>query len=204
MAGWVLDVLSQAGYWGIALLMLLETVFPPIPSEFVMPLAGYLAADGTLSLWGVTMAGTAGTVAGALLLYALGRGIPRARLKTWADRHGRWLTLRRVDIDRSEAWFEKRGSVAVFLARLVPGVRSLISIPAGVAKMNPLPFLIWTTAGSVLWTFLLAGAGYVLGARFRQVEVWLNPVSWVVAGVLVVWYVVRVIRHPSGSLGKGS
>jgi membrane protein DedA with SNARE-associated domain len=161
-----------------------------------MPLAGYLAAQGKVSLWGVMLAGTVGSVAGAALLYALGRAVPLAKLKQWSDRHGRWLTVSREDVERAEKWFKRRGGWAVFLGRLVPGIRSLISIPAGLGDMHPVPFLIWTVAGSVLWTALLAGAGYALGAKFHAVGEALDPVSWIVFGGLLLWYVVRVIRHP--------
>jgi membrane protein DedA with SNARE-associated domain len=195
MAGWILHLMREMGYGGIALLMFLETLFPPIPSELIMPLAGYLAARGQFSLWGITLAGTAGSVLGASALYALGRAVPLSKLEAWAGRHGRWLTVSREDIGRAEKWFQRRGGWAVFLGRLVPGIRSLISIPAGLGKMGLVPFLLWTTAGSALWTAILAGTGYVLGARFRAIDKALDPLAWIAFGALGLWYLLRVFRH---------
>ncbi|MCD6023243.1 MAG: alkaline phosphatase [Fibrobacteria bacterium] len=204
MSNWVLDFVQAAGYPGIALLMFLETVFPPIPSEIIMPLAGYLAARGQFSLWGITLAGTAGSVLGASALYAVGRAVPLSTLEAWAARHGRWLTVSREDIGRAEKWFKRRGGWAVFLGRLVPGIRSLISIPAGLGKMGLVPFLMWTTAGSALWTAILAGTGYVLGSRFRAIDKVLDPLAWVAFGVLAAWYLVRILRHPGTRAGRRS
>ena len=196
MASWVIALIESTGYWGIALLMLLETVFPPIPSELIMPLAGYLAAQGELSVWGVTLAGTVGAVVGAVLLYAIGKAVPLSKLEEWAESYGRWLTVSRADIGRAEKWFKRHGGWAVFFGRLVPGIRSLISIPAGLGKMNLVPFLIWTTAGSAIWTALLTATGYVLGSRFHVMGKALDPVGWVVFGLLAAWYLYRIIRHP--------
>lgn len=196
MSNWVLDFVQAAGYPGIALLMFLETVFPPLPSEIIMPLAGYQASQQRMNFWGALAAGTSGSALGALLLYLLGRRVPVARLEQWADRHGRWLTLSRKDIEDSVKWFQKRGGWAVFLGRLVPGMRSLISIPAGLGDMPFVPFTLWTVAGSLLWNAALAGAGFWLGSAFHKVDVLLGPVSWAAFGALAAWYLARLVRHP--------
>jgi len=195
MAGWVIDLIRSTGYFGIVLLMFVENVFPPIPSEVIMPLAGFMVSQGKLSLAGIVLAGTIGSVLGALPLYYLGRVVGEDRLKEWADRHGGWLTVSRKDIERAKAWFDRHGGFAVFICRLVPGIRSLISIPAGIDKINLAAFLLYTAVGAALWTALLAYAGYLPGGSFSKVEQYLNPASYVVLGVLVMWYVVRVIKH---------
>ncbi|HWS54568.1 MAG TPA: DedA family protein [Pyrinomonadaceae bacterium] len=204
MAKWAMGLISSTGYFGIALLMFVENVFPPIPSELIMPLAGYMVARGELSFVGIVIAGAVGTVLGALPLYYLGRKIGDERLKEFADAHGRWLTLSRGDLEAAGRWFDRHGGAAVFFCRLMPGIRSLISIPAGLGRMRLGPFLAYTTAGATLWSAALAGLGYVLGSGFRRAGEYLDPVSWVVVGAVVIAYVVRVARHkrrPAGGEG---
>jgi membrane protein DedA with SNARE-associated domain len=195
MATWVMSIASSTGYFGILLLMFVENVFPPIPSEVIMPLAGYMAAQGKLSLFGIILAGMAGSVLGALPLYYVGRKLGEDRLKEFADNHGRWLTLSRKDIERAKRWFDRHGGAAMFFCRLIPGVRSLISIPAGIARMKVLPFLAYTAAGTGIWAALLAYLGYFLGPEYTQVGEYLDPVSWIVLGAVGVLYFVRVIGH---------
>ena len=195
MAQWILALILRTSYGGLMLLMIAENVFPPIPSEVIMPLGGYLAQQGRLTLLGVIGAGTAGAVLGALPLYWLGRQIGEERLKAFSDRHGRWLALSCADIDHATGWFNRHGAAAVLVGRLIPGVRSLISIPAGIERMPLGQFRLYTTLGSAVWTAALAGAGYVLGQQFKQVGEWLDPVSWVVLGGIVVAYGVQVVRH---------
>lgn len=201
MYAFVTGVMDQAGYLGIAFLMLLENVFPPIPSELIMPLAGFRAARGDLHPLGVLLAGSAGSLAGAWFWYEVGRWIGDERLKRWAARHGRWLTLAPAEVDQATAWFRRHCHVAVLFGRLVPTVRTLISVPAGVARMGMQKFLLYSAIGTVAWTgFLLAG-GYLLADRYGEVERWLNPVSNAVLVVLVAWYLYRVVtfrRHAAG------
>jgi membrane protein DedA with SNARE-associated domain len=195
MATWVISIASSTGYFGILLLMFVENVCPPIPSEVIMPLAGYMAAQGLLSLLGIILAGMAGSVLGALPLYYAGRKLGEDRLKEFADKHGRWLTLSRKDIERAKRWFDRHGGAAIFFCRLIPGVRSLISIPAGIARMKILPFLAYTAAGTAIWAAVLAYLGYFLGTEYMQVGEYLDPVSWIVLGAVGVLYFVRVIGH---------
>lgn len=195
MATWVINTIYATAYWGIVFLMVVENVFPPIPSEVIMPLAGFMATKGRLALFGVILAGTLGSVLGAIPLYYLGRKIGDERLKAFADRHGRWLTVSREDLDKAGQWFDRHGGMAVLLCRLVPGIRSLISIPAGIQGMPLVPFLLFTAIGAGLWTALLAFAGYLLGRNFHQVEAYLDPVSYVVLAVILVFYVWRVVTH---------
>jgi membrane protein DedA with SNARE-associated domain len=198
MSDWIIGLVRSGGYAGIVFLMTLENIFPPIPSELIMPLAGYLAAGDSLVLWGAIAAGTLGSVAGAIALYYLGKRVGSERLKRFADRHGCWMAFRRSDIERSEHWFERRGALAVLFCRLVPGIRSLISVPAGIARMNFALFLLATAVGTAIWAAVLACAGYWLGRNFRTVEQWIGWVTLAVMVVLVAWYVRRVWRnyHP--------
>lgn len=203
MAEWIIQAITAMGAIGVFLLTLLETVFPPIPSELIMPLAGYLVAQDRMTLAGVIVAGTLGSTAGALLLYWAGAALGEQRLKAFADDHGRWLTLSRADIDRAGDWFDRHGGWAVFLCRLVPGLRSLISIPAGIHRM-PLPaFVLYTIAGSAAWTALLVYAGYALGRNFEQVGRYLEPVTLVVIGAMALWYAWRFARHKGAPTASG-
>ena len=195
MGDWIATTLGRTGVVGVFLLTLLETVFPPIPSEFIMPLAGYLASQGRMGAVAAVAAGTLGSTAGALVLYALGRKIGEERLKDFADRHGRWLTLSRREIDRASDWFSRHGAWAVFVCRLVPGLRSLISLPAGIHRMSLPVFVACTLLGSALWTGLLVGLGYFLGRRFDQVAGFIDPAAKATLVAVAAWYAWRVFRH---------
>ncbi len=197
MLGFVSWMMHTLGYVGLVLLMFLENVFPPIPSELIMPLAGYTAARGELSIVGVIIAGTVGSVLGALPLYWLGYHVGADRLKAMARRYGRWFAVSPEEIDRASAWFERHGRWVVFFGRLVPGVRSLISIPAGIHRMRLPGFLLFTTLGSAVWTAILALLGYELGVHFTQVERYLGPAANAVLALMVAAYVWRVARYKS-------
>jgi membrane protein DedA with SNARE-associated domain len=200
MFDWITGFVGRSGYLGVFLLMLAENVVPPIPSELIMPLAGFTAAQGQLSVILVVLAGTAGSIFGALLWYYVGRSLGAERLKRLAARHGRWLTIHPDDVDRAKAWFDRHGSKAIFFGRLVPAVRTLISVPAGISGMPLASFLAWTVLGSSLWTGLLAGAGYILQSQYRLVADYLNPVSTIVVVLMVACYLYRVMtfqaHHP--------
>ena len=201
---WIVSLIDKAGYAGIALLMLLENVFPPIPSELIMPLAGFSAAKGTLSLTGVLIAGTVGSLAGAYFWFLIGRWIGAKRLKRFAARHGRWLTMHPDEVDQARAFFSRHQALALFLGRLIPAIRSLISVPAGVNCIPISTFLLWSSLGTALWTAFLAGAGYLLESQYERVSEWLNPVSNVVIAGLVVWYLYRVVRFKAPQPSKNA
>ncbi len=192
------NLIERGGYAGIALLAFIETIFPPIPSEVFMPMAGFVAARGTLSLPGVIAAGTIGSLAGAWLWYLLGRAIGLDRMITLAARHGRWLTLHPGDIEKASRWFAHHGSAMVLLGRMVPGIRSVVSIPAGIAHMNNGRFLLLSGIGSLLWTALLMTAGYLLGDRYTVVAGWAGPVSNIVIGLVVATYLWRLVTFKPG------
>jgi membrane protein DedA with SNARE-associated domain len=193
MADWIIGTIESTGYFGIAFLMFLENVFPPIPSEFIMPLAGFMTSKEEQTLPGVVLAGTIGSVLGALALYYAGYFIGEGRLNRLIDKYGRWLTISLEDLERAKGWFAKHGRLAVLVCRLIPGIRSLISIPAGIARMPLVSFLFYTAIGSAFWTAMLAYGGYVLGDKFQQVEKYLNPVSYVVLLAIALIYVKRLL-----------
>ncbi|AFY47874.1 putative membrane-associated protein [Nostoc sp. PCC 7524] len=186
MLDWVIQIISSMGYLGISLLMLLENIFPPIPSEVIMPLAGFTVHKGELSLPVVILAGTVGSLLGALPWYYLGKLVGERRLRKWVNKHGKWLTLSGDEINKSKRWFNKYGAAVMFFGRLIPGIRTYISIPAGFEEMPVLPFLLYSTAGTLLWVGLLSYAGYVLGQNYQLVKQYLSPISVVVLVILVV------------------
>jgi membrane protein DedA with SNARE-associated domain len=192
MEDWIIRLVDWAGYWGVALLMLLETVFPPVPSEVIMTVAGVSAARGTMTLEGTILAGTAGAMLGNWFWYWLAIRFGEARLHVFIDRFSRWLTLDWDEIERGERLFEKHGSIIVLVARMIPTLRSLISIPAGIFKMSLRRFLVFSTIGTLGWSAALAGAGYFLGSQFQDVEQWLGPLSTGVIALIVLTYLWRV------------
>lgn len=194
MFDWISSFLEGGGAWAIAALMLLENVFPPIPSELVMPLAGFNAARGGTSLWLTILSGTAGSLAGAWLWYLVGRAFGAERLHQLIARHGRWLAMTPSELDRAQAWFERHGGTVVFFGRLIPTVRTLISVPAGITRMSTPRFLLLSALGSFLWCSFLTLAGYWLESRYEQVSTWLNPASTLIVIALVGIYLWRVIR----------
>lgn len=194
MFDFVTQAVEQSGYLGIALLMVAENLFPPIPSELIMPLAGYAAARGDLTLTLVIVAGSLGSLAGVTVWYLLARRIGQDRLRAWTARHGHWLTIEPADLDQANHWFRRNAGAAVFFGRLVPAVRTLVSVPAGTLGMELSPFLLYSAAGTAIWTAGLAIAGYALGDRFAEVDTIINPVSNVVCGGIALLYVLRVWR----------
>ncbi len=170
------------GYLGLALLLVLENLFPPIPSEVVLPLAGFLVGRGDLNFWGTLVAATVGSVSGALALYALGRYGGRPLVL----RYGRWLRVSEEGLDRAEGWFRRYGDWVVLVARVVPFARSVVSIPAGTMKMGPVRFTALTAIGSVAWNALLIGAGVTLGANWERVGSWIGTYSDVVLVVATI------------------
>lgn len=197
MAEWVIDVIGKLGYFGVALLMLAENLFPPLPSELIMPFAGFLAAKGELHPVLVVAAGALGSLLGALPWYFAGRKVGAERLRRLAGQHGRWIALTPDEIDRGKDLFEKHGPLVLVFGRLVPALRTVVALPAGLAGMRLLPFMLWSLLGSLIWTAILTGAGYLLESQYERIGKWLNPISTAVFAIIVVWYVVRVIRHPA-------
>ncbi len=196
---WVISVVESLGYWGVAALVALENLFPPIPSEVVLPLAGFVAVEGDASVAGMVIAATIGSMVGAYALYGIAAAIGPVRLRSFVVRYGKWFGLDEDDLDKSEEWFDRRASMAVLVCRCIPLMRSLISIPAGLRRMPLIPFSIYTLLGSLVWNVLLIGAGYLLGEQWQQVEepmALFQKLVLVVIGVGVAWFVWRRIVRP--------
>lgn len=187
--------MHSLGYWGIGLLMFLENLFPPIPSELIMPLAGFTVAQGEMQFSYAVLAGVLGTMLGALPWYYASKVLGEVRIKNWADRYGKWLAISSRDIQKAIDWFNKHNRKAVLIGRLVPGVRTLISIPAGISNMQLIPFLLYSLVGTLLWISLLTYAGYALGQNYHLVDQYLAPVSKIVLASLAIWFVLWVIKR---------
>lgn len=193
MSDFIIGFITDWGYLGIFLLMVAENLFPPIPSELIMPFAGYVAANGDLSTFGVLAAGTVGSVAGTTAWYAAARLLGLERFTWLCNKFGRFATLSEDDIDKAYHWFERHGPVAVFVGRLIPAIRTLISVPAGLARMPFGQFLLISTLGSLLWTGILTVAGLLLHEGYHIVEAWVDPVSTGVVVLAVVIYIWRFV-----------
>lgn len=189
LAGWVVGVIEAWGPLGVALLVAAENLFPPLPSEVVLPVAGYVASQGGMSLAWAVVAAVAGALVGAWLLYGLGAGVGARRIRRWLER----LPLMEPDdLDRAEQWFDRYGSLAVGVGRCIPVVRSLISVPAGVERMPLWKFSLLTVLGSLVWNGGLVLAGYLLGSSWQDVgrySTWLNTAVYVVIALVVVHFV---------------
>lgn len=198
MFDWIGEMVQSMGYAGVALFMFLENIFPPIPSEVIMPVAGFVAARGGMNLWIAVACGTAGSLVGAVVWYWIGYRIGEDRLRAWIGRHGRWLALAPNDVDRSQRWFREHGGTSVLVGRIVPAIRTFVSLPAGFARMPFWRFLLYTAVGTFAWTLALAWAGHVLEANYAKVERYLGPATWVVFGAILAAYVWRVVRWRAG------
>ncbi len=199
------DLISKAvasnqwiGYGVILIAMFLENLFPPIPSELIMPLGGFYISQGQLSFFPVIFAGLIGTVLGAFPWYGLGRLVNEEKIAIWLNKYGKWLGITPNDLYKSHSWFSRHGKSLVFWGRLIPGIRTLISVPAGIELMPLVPFIAWTTAGSLLWIIFLTISGIILGESYSAVEIWIEPFSKVIKLILVlsasiafVWLCIR-------------
>jgi len=195
---WVTGVVGSAGLPGVFALMFLENLFPPIPSELIMPLAGFVAAEGRMSLVLAIIAGTAGSVVGNGVWYEVARRIGSTRIRRLVGRYGRWLAVSTEDLDKAEDKLRRHGPVALFFGRLLPAVRTLISIPAGLAGIPRAVFYLWTLVGSALWVTVLTVAGYLLRDQYKKVEGAIEPLSYVVLAGLIgayLWHVLRARRR---------
>ena len=195
MSEWIVRLIEQSGYLGVGFLMFLETIFPPLPSELIMPLAGVAAAKAQLSLPLAIASGTAGAMLGNIIWYLAARALGHDRLRPMVRKHGKWLTVTWKDVERAHRWFERHGIAFVFLGRLVPTLRSLVSIPAGLLDMRFRTFVIASTLGTALWTALLAGAGYKLQENFTRIDEVIGPVSNAILILLIAGYAWRLLMH---------
>lgn len=194
-------IVASVGSWGylaVFLLMTLESACIPIPSEVTMPVAGLLASQGKLSFFWVGLMGAGANVAGSWIAYLAGAAGGRPLL----EKYGRYVLIKEHDLDRADAWFERHGDAAVFISRLLPVIRTFISLPAGIARMPFLRFTILTFLGSLPWSFALTWAGYLLGANWDRILPYTEPVTYTLAGglltLMVVWLVRRARRAEAG------
>jgi membrane protein DedA with SNARE-associated domain len=193
LANWVQDVINQFGYFGVALLVVIENIFPPIPSEIVLPFAGFVAQQGSAgvaqsdtSVIGMMIAATIGSVVGALILYVISSAIGPERLRAFVQRFGRWFGVKQTDLLRAEAWFDRRSYVAVLVGRCVPLIRSIVSIPAGFRRMKLTSFILLTAVGSAVWNIALIGAGALLGDQWERVGEYVGVFQWLVIAAILV------------------
>ena len=188
---WVEQIISSMGYVGLYVVMFLENVFPPIPSEVVLPLAGSLTLTGRFSIFWITIIGMLGSLTGAFLFYGLGKWLGESRVRTIIEKYGRYALLSTDDLDRSLEWFDKYDDWVIFFSRMVPIVRSLISIPAGIANMKITKFSFYTILGTALWSFLLAIGGRLLGEQWPLIAEFINTyqnIVLVVAASAVLFF----------------
>lgn len=192
MTQFILEWIAWGGYFGIFLLMALENVVPPIPSEVIMGFGGIAVARGHMAMLPLLLWGTAGTTAGNVFWYVIGRRMGYARFRGVVERHGRWLTLEWDDVERLHRFFAKRGGWVVFVFRFLPTFRTMISLPAGMAGMPAWQFLAWTFAGSIIWNGMLAAAGFWLGTRFDQLDRYVGPAGVALTVLAAAAYLYRV------------
>lgn len=193
MTDWIIQTISELGYLGIFLVMLAESLFPPIPSELIIPFAGFAAANGDLNFFGVLATATFGAVIGMLPWYFAGRVFGLQRVHWLADRHGRLLTLNSAEIDVAVTIFRRYGPIIVLFGRLLPIIRTLISVPAGLARMSLPVFLLASSAGALIWNTILTLSGYILHEHYELIEVVLDPLSYVVLAMVLLLYLFRVV-----------
>lgn len=198
MTDWITDIVDRLGYVGVAFLVALESVFPPIPSELILPLAGFVAGRGDANFLGMVVAATIGSLVGAWILYGISAGIGPARLHRFVQRYGRWFGVQAADLVRAEAWFDRRSNYAVLFGRCVPLIRSIVSVPAGFRRMPIVRFTIATTVGSLVWNLALIGGGALLGNRWEELGDYVAIFQWLVIVVIVAavgWFVwVRLVK----------
>lgn len=195
---WAVEWMESLGYLGIFLIVLIENLFPPIPSEFVLPFGGFMTTESALTVPGVIASATAGSVVGALALYGVGATIGRERIYRIVTRYGRWLTVRPEHVQKAESWYEKYGVRTVLFCRVMPIVRSIISIPAGLVRMQLPKFIVYTALGALVWNSVLVGLGALLGSSWRVILTWMEyyKLAFVIAGVVaaIVIAVVLLMR----------
>jgi membrane protein DedA with SNARE-associated domain len=203
MTNWVLHLIDAGGYWGIGFLMFIENVFPPIPSELIMGVGGIRVGQGRMEMLPLMIAGTAGTTAGNYFWYLVGWHLGMKRIKALVDRFGRFATLDWSHVKALNRLFERYGQVIVFGFRFMPTFRTMVSLPAGLFRMGHARFLLWTAAGATIWNLILAYAGYLLGANFREIDTYIGPISTAVVVIIAILYVWRLITwKPSPTSGK--
>ncbi len=194
LAAWIMGVISTLGYSGVVLLMAIESACIPLPSEIIMPFAGFLAFKGAMTIWGVALAGAFGCVVGSIPAYYLGMYGGRPLV----EKYGKWMLISAKDLNWADQAFAKHGEIIIFIGRLLPAVRTFIAFPAGVARMNMTKFISYTFVGSLIWCYLLALAGFKAGENWESLKVYFHEFHYVIAGaglIFVIWYVRRHFKE---------
>jgi membrane protein DedA with SNARE-associated domain len=194
LATWIMGVISSMGYGGIVLLMGIESACIPLPSEIIMPFAGFLVFKGEMVLWGVALAGALGCVVGSIPAYYLGMYGGRPLV----EKYGKWVLISHKDLKWADHAFEKHGEIIIFIGRLLPAVRTFIAFPAGIARMHMGKFIAYTFVGSLIWCYLLALAGVKAGENWESLKVYFHQFHYLIAGaglIFVIWYLRRHFKH---------
>lgn len=194
LASWIMGVISSLAYSGVVLLMAIESACIPLPSEIIMPFAGFLVFKGEMTLWGVALAGAFGCVVGSIPAYYLGMYGGRPLV----EKYGKWVLISAKDLNWADQAFAKHGEIIIFIGRLLPAVRTFIAFPAGVARMNMTKFISYTFVGSLIWCYLLALAGFKAGENWESLKVYFHQFHYVIAGaglIFVIWYVRRHFKE---------
>ena len=192
MTEWIVHIVAAGGYWGVALLMVLENVIPPLPSEVIMGLGGIAIAKGLMDFWPLLIAGTVGSTAGNYFWFYIGERLGIERLRPFVERYGRWATIDWHGVERAQAFFDRHGHWVVFVLRFSPLLRTMISLPAGLARMRRWRFLAYTFTGAAIWNTLLIGAGYYLGNNFSQLDAYTGPITIGTVAIIIIGYIWRV------------
>ncbi|WP_204236702.1 DedA family protein [Mammaliicoccus sciuri] len=193
MESWITSVMEQFGYFGIALLILLENVFPPIPSEVILTFGGFMTTKSDLTVLGVVVASTIVSVGGAVILYWIGRILNVERIERIIEKWGKYLRLTKEDVRKADAWFDKYGPWTVFFCRFIPLIRSLISVPAGMSGMNQWLFLVLTTIGTLIWNLVLVLVGAKVGDNWHQIVNYMDVYSHFMYAVIAIGIIVFII-----------
>lgn len=205
LAGWAVRVMESAGYLGLIGMVALESIFPPIPSEVILPMGGFLTGQGRLNFGVAVAAATVGSVIGAMALYYLGLWLGEQRMRRFVQRRGKWILVSIQDYEKASDWFQRHGRMAVLLGRCAPGVRSYVSVPAGIQKMPLSQFLLFTVIGSGIYNTLLIGAGWLLGKNWERVGRFtgiFEAVLWTTLAGAITWWIVKKKRRRPESAGR--
>ena len=199
---WAEGIISTMGYPGLYIIMFLENIFPPLPSEVVLPLAGSLSVSGRFDLLWITVVGMFGSLTGAFVFYGLGMWLGEQRVRMLISRFGKYAMLTTDDLDKSLSWFKRYGDLVIFFGRMVPIVRSLISIPAGIASMSLMKFIPLTVVGTALWSFILALGGRLLGSQWRLIVDWINTyqilvevLALIAVVIFIGWRLIKFLKN---------
>ena len=198
IGGWIIHFIAALGYVGVFILMTLESALIPIPSEVTMPFSGSLVASGVFNFWILVLVGTVGNLTGSLLAYWLGWWGQEAVVRKLIVKYGKYLLISEHEYDHSEAWFRNHGELIVLASRVLPVLRTFISLPAGVARMNLMKFISYTVIGCILWSIVLTKIGDVLGSHWNVIGVYFHKFDLVIViscVLVVVWYVWRKLKH---------